>query len=77
MPVYEYLCKNCKNKFELLRPFSRSTEGADCPLCHKKAERVLSTCYTRATTDGGIVENIAGSSSCSSCGSSNCSTCGH
>ena len=37
MPVYEYICKECGHKFELLRHFYDSDEDLACPLCGKKA----------------------------------------
>jgi putative FmdB family regulatory protein len=77
MPIYEYVCKDCKNKFELMRPFSRANESADCPRCKKKAERILSTCYSKTTTDYGVPQQLGGQSSCSSCGGGSCSSCGH
>ncbi len=77
MPVYEYVCTSCKNKFELMRPFSKSGEGSDCPRCHKKAKRILSTCYSKTVDTYGAVQQIGGGSSCSSCGSGNCGSCGH
>lgn len=36
MPIYEYSCQNCKAKFELMRPFSKSREGASCPHCQSR-----------------------------------------
>jgi putative FmdB family regulatory protein len=75
MPVYEYFCQDCKNKFELLRPFSRSNEGADCPRCRKKADRIISRCYSMTTGESGTPQQLGGSSSCSSCGSGNCGSC--
>jgi putative FmdB family regulatory protein len=42
MPIYEYLCPNCKVKFELLRPLSQSSEVASCPRCHTDAKRMFS-----------------------------------
>ena len=78
MPVYEYECKSCKNKFELMRPFSKSSEGAVCPRCQKKAERVISKCYSMSTDGQGITKGVSGAgSSCASCGSGNCSNCNH
>jgi putative FmdB family regulatory protein len=78
MPVYEYSCKSCKNKFEKMRPFSQSGEAASCPRCQKKAQRILSACYSKSTNAGGITENLAGSGGggCSSCSSGNCGSCG-
>jgi putative FmdB family regulatory protein len=32
MPIYEYTCKKCANKFELLRRFSDTAE-VTCPKC--------------------------------------------
>ena len=36
MPIYEYVCGKCQNKFELMRPFSKSSDPADCPKCEKE-----------------------------------------
>ena len=78
MPIYEYVCGKCKNKFELMRPFSRSQEGADCSKCHNQAERIISSCYAMTSGDNGAIKSIEGSgSSCASCSSGNCSTCSH
>jgi putative FmdB family regulatory protein len=77
MPVYEYVCKSCKNKFELMRPFSRSHEGAECPRCRKKAERIMSACYAKTVSESGATQQVSGGSSCSSCSSGNCSSCGN
>ncbi len=44
MPIYEYVCKNCGNKFELIRFASDSDSGIECPGCgEEKAEKVLSS----------------------------------
>jgi putative FmdB family regulatory protein len=77
MPIYEYVCKSCKNKFELMRPFSRSTEGASCPRCQKNAERVLSACYAKSVSSSGSTEIVGGGHSCASCGGGSCGTCGN
>ena len=79
MPIYEYVCSDCGSKFELLRPFSQSSEKASCPHCHNSAERVISTCASFSKDEAGGFAPVAGTgSSCSSgCGSPGCSTCGH
>ncbi|MFC1920432.1 FmdB family zinc ribbon protein [Chloroflexota bacterium] len=74
MPIYEYVCTDCKEKFELLRPFSRADEDAECPHCDKSAERVLSNFCCVTTNESGETSSIGGSS-CASCGSSSCATC--
>jgi putative FmdB family regulatory protein len=77
MPIYEYACHSCENKFELMRPFSQSTSSATCPTCKSGADRVLSTfaCFTKS--ESGAAAPVAGTSSCScgSCGGGSCGTC--
>ncbi len=78
MPIYEYVCKGCKNKFEKMRSFSQANESAECPRCRKKAERVLSACYSMTTSASGVPQPVAGSGGgCASCGGGSCSTCGN
>jgi len=75
MPIYEFYCNKCRQKFEMLRPFSRSGEPADCPKCKTKADRIMSTCISMSTDEGGISKQVGGHS-CASCSSGNCGTCG-
>ena len=43
MPIYEYRCRKCDSKFELLRGISASDEDIECPECGEKAaERIFS-----------------------------------
>jgi putative FmdB family regulatory protein len=41
MPLYEYHCPTCRNKFEKLQPMSSSSD-ADCPVCEQPARRAIS-----------------------------------
>jgi len=75
MPIYEYVCPSCEFKFELLRPLSQASDGADCPRCHEKAERKLSTFACFSKESSGFTAPIGGSS-CASCGATSCDTCG-
>ena len=75
MPIYEYICTECKEKFELLRPFSRADEDTECPECSSKAERALSTICCMTTNESGETVSVAGGNSCATCGSSHCATC--
>jgi len=46
MPIYEYTCKKCKKKFEVLRKFSDTTE-VNCPRCQSnECQRSVSTFVT-------------------------------
>ncbi|MBU0549831.1 MAG: zinc ribbon domain-containing protein [Candidatus Omnitrophota bacterium] len=72
MPVYEYQCNKCNNKFELL--VRTNLEEISCPDCHSlKVNRLFSTFASFSKDSKG---NISSSSGCSSCASHNCSTCG-
>lgn len=71
MPIYEYICSGCKQKFELLKSMSQAGEGVPCPNCGGKAERVLSA-FCRCS-DGSL--DSSGGSACSSCSATSCSTC--
>lgn len=42
MPLYEYSCPHCQQKFELLRSFEESSKEALCPRCGTQAKRVIS-----------------------------------
>lgn len=76
MPIYEYLCPECGNKFELMRPISKSSEPADCPKCKHKAERTVSKFVSRNGGADAMSSSDGGSSGCSSCSGGSCSTCG-
>jgi putative FmdB family regulatory protein len=76
MPIYEYICTECNNKFELMRPISQSGSDADCPKCKKKARRALSTFCCVSTNESGVSAPIAGAGGgCSTCGSTSCGIC--
>jgi putative FmdB family regulatory protein len=40
MPIYEYECHHCNNRFEIRQSFHDKPQ-ADCPACGKKARRVF------------------------------------
>ncbi len=76
MPIYEYNCTKCKNKFEMIRSLKNMEAEAACPVCGGKAQRILSTCTTFSRGGDGITKSIAGTgSSCSSCSGGSCSGC--
>ena len=68
MPLYEYKCSRCNNKFEELRPLSRSAEDAECSVCNAPARRILSVFAAVSKNANGATTSLAGDS-CSSCGS--------
>ncbi len=76
MPLYEYYCRQCEKKFELLRPMSRSDEPAACPSGHAGAQRVLSLFAAFSSGEGGAATAVGGGSACGGCVGGHCTTCG-
>jgi len=76
MPLYEYYCRQCEAKFELLRPMSRSDEPAACPSGHGGAQRVLSLFAAFSSGEGGAAMAVGGSGGCAACAGGHCATCG-
>jgi len=65
MPIYEYRCKDCGNRFSRLQKIGASADGVKCPKCEgEKVERLLSSF---ASTSGG--DSPAASPSAHTCGS--------
>ena len=44
MPLYEYQCKQCGHKFEILQRLGEGADGLECPACgDQKLEKQFST----------------------------------
>ncbi|MDH4223792.1 MAG: zinc ribbon domain-containing protein [candidate division Zixibacteria bacterium] len=69
MPIYEYICKKCKNRFEIL--IRNNKAEVICPGCGGAGERVFSV--FGFSSGGKFVPS--NNSSCSSCSSKNCGDC--
>ena len=74
MPLYEYYCRPCKTKFELMRPMSRSSEPATCPSGHAKAGRTVSVFAARTTEGDGASTSMA-AGGCGGCAGGACAAC--
>lgn len=58
MPLYEYYCKSCDGIFESIRQISAASEPAPCPVCAKKAQRVMPTSFNARTMRDGYPRSI-------------------
>lgn len=67
MPIYEYVCTTCRNRFERMRPMEASREETACPDCGTPAPRALSMFAAFSRGIGGDMEAIAGGGGCA-CG---------
>ena len=80
MPVYEYRCEECHERFEMRRSYAESDAAADCPICHTQhTRRLLSNfCAMSSSSDGGgEASAVAGGGGCAGCAGGNCAGCGH
>ena len=67
MPIYEYVCTTCRNRFEKMRPMETSREDVACPDCGTSAPRALSMFAAFTRGSGSELEAIAGGGGCA-CG---------
>lgn len=58
MPVYEYYCKSCDGVFEAIRPIAKASDPSPCPVCAKKAERMMPTSFSAFTMREGYPRAI-------------------
>jgi putative FmdB family regulatory protein len=73
MPIYEYLCRNCGKRFEILRSIKEADSPILCKLCQSnKTKRALSVFYAQSGS-----QIIAGgqSSGCGGCSGGSCASC--
>jgi putative FmdB family regulatory protein len=51
MPLYEYRCRECGHRFEVLQRLGEGAESLECPRCGAgRPERALSTFATASAT---------------------------
>jgi putative FmdB family regulatory protein len=52
MPIYEYTCKECGHRFEILQRLGEGAEGLACPKCDaENVEKQFST-FASSSSDG-------------------------
>lgn len=80
MPIYGFVCQDCHENFEVLRPISKADDAPPvCEICGSPhTERKLGNVI--AVFGSGpqrkVIAGGSGCSSCSSAGSMTCSSCG-
>ena len=74
MPIYEYVCQDCGERFELLRSMKDADTPIPCRKCKsERTSRMLSLFF--ASSGGRVV--AGGGAPCASCAGGSCATCGH
>lgn len=66
MPIFEYECKKCNNKFEVLHKSTANLEEVICPKCQSKENKKLFSSFS-ASVKGNFTKSYG-----SSCESGNC-----
>lgn len=77
MPLYEYVCTDCKTRFEIRRSMKEIDNPAQCPECHgDHVARQISQVLAFSHGGGGEVTSLGGGGGCASCGGGTCAGCG-
>ena len=75
MPIYEYVCQDCKHEFEALRAMSQADLAMACAKCGgENIKRKISIFFAES---GGKAVSGMSEPSCGSCAGGNCAHCGH
>jgi putative FmdB family regulatory protein len=65
MPIFEYVCKECRKEFETL---VRGSKAPECPACHSKSlDKQLSVFAASVPTAFGAAKSVP-ELSCGTCG---------
>ena len=60
MPLYEYSCRSCGERFEILQRLGENGDGVSCPACdHAEVEKVFST-FAAGAQGGRVSQEPAG-----------------
>lgn len=55
MPIYDYKCKQCGEKFEAYRPFSGKDKDVKCPKCGAESPEKQFSVFTPRSAGGNCV----------------------
>ncbi|HVH62478.1 MAG TPA: zinc ribbon domain-containing protein [Candidatus Dormibacteraeota bacterium] len=77
MPIYEYRCESCAEKFEVLTTFAERDTAQACPACESTKTRVLVSSFAFASGTGpSSMSDFSGESSGGGCGCGGACSCG-
>lgn len=76
MPLYEYRCDACGEKFEKLLSISAAAaNGVACPDCGGESHRLMSTFAAHSKGESGQATSVGGG--CAGCSGGSCASCHH
>jgi putative FmdB family regulatory protein len=74
MPIYEYVCLDCGERFDALRRMADADAPIRCSGC--EGDHTSRTISVFAAVSEGRVVASSGGGGCAGCGGGSCSTCG-
>lgn len=57
MPIYEYICNACSEKFSLLQSVTASCKGVACPKCSSQDTRKIISAFSCSGSDSGAASS--------------------
>lgn len=73
MPIYEYVCKDCGKRFEILRSIKDADSPILCNICQSDhTQRTISVFNAQS---GSRIITGGTNGGCAGCSSSSCSSC--
>ncbi|HEX2869059.1 MAG TPA: zinc ribbon domain-containing protein [Ignavibacteriales bacterium] len=68
MPVFEYRCRECNTKFDVLHKSHESQEEVVCPKCKSKDNKKLLSSFSASVSSGSHDHSFGGGCESGSCG---------
>jgi len=73
MPIYEYECSRCTERFEVLRPRKERDKAPECEECGCKRTELVMSGFCGRTGSGGETQSVG--SACTGCSAASCAGC--
>jgi putative FmdB family regulatory protein len=73
MPIYEYICLDCGERFETIRLMKEADAPISCRQCESPRTSRMLSLFNAAS--GGRVVAGGSNASCAGCSSSSCAAC--
>ncbi len=72
MPIYEYVCRDCNSRFEVIRPMKEADQPQHCKKCQSEhIDRMISVFVAKS----GGQTITGGGCSCGGCSGGSCASC--
>jgi putative FmdB family regulatory protein len=76
MPIYEYQCESCAERFEVLTRFAERDSVQVCPACESTKTRVLVSSFAFAGGESSSASEFSSEASGGGCCGGGCGSCG-